>query len=291
MSDAVLEERAAAKLNLDLLVVGRRSDGYHDLDSLVAFADVGDRLTFSPADGLVLDVEGPFAAALPRTEDNLIVRAARRLARRAGIEPDARIVLDKRLPAMAGIGGGSADAAAALRGLNRLWRLDLGRSDLCDVGLALGADVPVCVASTPCRVRGIGGRLDPVRGLPELSLLLVNPGVGLKTADVFAGLDPTTLDLAPRAPLPITTSPTQFAVWLGASRNDLEAPARRLAPAVDDALNALTEAGAVLARMSGSGATCFGLFADRDGRDRAATNLDRPGWWVRPTILIAQEAG
>ncbi len=286
MSDAVLEEQAPAKLNLDLLVAGRRADGYHDLDSLVAFADVGDRLTFAPADGLVLDVQGPFAAALPPDADNLIVRAAKRLAGRAGIETNARIGLDKRLPVMAGIGGGSADAAAALRGLNRLWRLGLEHVDLCDLGLALGADVPVCVASVPCRVRGVGGRLDPVRGLPELPLLLVNPGVGLKTADVFAGLDPASLDPASRDPLPMMTSPTQFAVWLQGSRNDLEAPARRLAPAVDDALAALAGAGAVLARMSGSGATCFGLFPDRDARDQAAANLNRPGWWVCPTSIV-----
>ena len=285
MSDAVLEERAAAKLNLDLLVVGRRADGYHDLDSLVAFADVGDRLSFVPADGLVLDVQGPFAAALPPDADNLIVRAAKRLAGRAGIEPNARIVLDKRLPVMAGIGGGSADAAAALRGLNRLWRLGLERVDLCDVGLSLGADVPACVASVSCRVRGVGERLDPVRGLPELPLLLVNPGVGLKTKDVFANLDPVLLDPALRDPLPMMTSPTQFAVWLQGSRNDLETPARRLAPAIDDVLRALTTAGAVLARMSGSGATCFGLFADRDARDQATANLARPGWWIRPATL------
>jgi 4-diphosphocytidyl-2-C-methyl-D-erythritol kinase len=169
-------ELAPAKVNLDLLVTGRTPHGYHELDSLVVFADLGDRLTFRAAPTLELVLEGPFAAALQDAPDNLVLAAARRLAAAAGVAPAARITLEKVLPVASGIGGGSADAAATLRGLARLWRLDWPADRLRELGLALGADVPVCVYGRPARLRGIGERLDPIRGLPDLPLVLVNPG-------------------------------------------------------------------------------------------------------------------
>jgi 4-diphosphocytidyl-2-C-methyl-D-erythritol kinase len=175
VSGQPIVELAPAKLNLDLLVTGRTATGYHELDSVVVFADVGDRLTISAADTLELRLEGPFAPALGAAVDNLVLEAARRLAAAAGMAPRARITLDKQLPVASGIGGGSADAAATLRGLARLWSLDWPAKALRELGLGLGADVPVCVYSRPARLRGIGERLDPIRGLPDLPLVLVNP--------------------------------------------------------------------------------------------------------------------
>lgn len=271
-------EFAPAKVNLHLHVVGRRADGYHLLDSLVVFADVGDRLTVSAADALSLSVTGPFAAELAAEADNLVLRAARGLAAQAGIRPAARLVLEKTLPVASGIGGGSADAAAALRLLCRFWELDPGSAEQLAGGL--GADVPVCLASRPALMSGIGEVLRPVPVLPDIGIVLVNPGISVATPTVF------------RARVGAFSGPARFpdSVWqdagalvatLRGARNDLEAPARGLAPGVNDALQVVAAApGCLLARMSGSGATCFGLFATPAVARAAVPAIDRDGWWV-----------
>jgi 4-diphosphocytidyl-2-C-methyl-D-erythritol kinase len=279
-SAGALEEHAPAKVNLDLLITGRRADGYHELDSLVVFTSPADRLILHSAKDFSLEVRGPFAAALAGA-DNLVLRAAQALAAHAGRTPQARIVLEKNLPVAAGLGGGSADAAATLRGLDRLWRLGLGTAALAALAERLGADVPVCLAARPARMRGIGERLEPVPGLPALALLLVNPNQPLATAAVFAALGALPEALPERGPPPADRA--GLLDWLRARPNHLEAPARRLLPAIDEMLAALArQPGCALARMSGSGATCFGLFADAAACAQAETALRRarPDWWI-----------
>ena len=275
----MLTEAAPAKINLALHVLGRRADGYHLLDSLVVFAAVGDVLMADAADDLTLTLTGPFAAALAGDADNLVLRAARLLTDAAGIVGRARLVLYKRLPVASGIGGGSADAAAALRLLSRLWRLDLPPADLAALALRLGADVPVCLAGRPARMGGVGERLTPVPTLPPCGLVLLNPGVAVATADVFrartAAYSPP-LDLP--SPWPDVAS---LAAGLAGMANDLEPPALALHPAIGTALAALRALpGCLLAGMSGSGATSWALFADPRAADGAAASLRRPGWWA-----------
>ncbi|MEQ8355089.1 MAG: 4-(cytidine 5'-diphospho)-2-C-methyl-D-erythritol kinase [Kiloniellaceae bacterium] len=279
-------ETAWAKINLTLQVVGRRAGGYHALNSLVVFAAVGDRLRFAPAGDMRLDVRGRFAAALAGERDNLVLRAAAALAGRAGGAAAAAITLTKDLPVAAGIGGGSADAAAALRGLLRLWRLSLPPEDLRALALALGADVPVCLRGAPAVMSGIGEVLTPVPALPALWLVLANPGVAVSTAAVFAAREgafsPTVEPVLP--PLGLAA----LVDWLAARPNDLQAPACRLAPAVAEVLAALDDlSDCLLARMSGSGATCFGLFAQEAAARRGAEALAAryPAWWVVPAQL------
>lgn len=270
-------ELARAKVNLALHVTGRRTDGYHALDSLVVFPRIGDLLTARPADELTLAVVGRFGAGLSAGEDNLVMRAARLIGPGSGVA----LTLDKALPVASGIGGGSADAAAALRLLARRWRRPLPDA------LTLGADVPACVASVACRMRGIGERLDAV-ALPGFSLALVNPGVPLATGAVFAGLEGRFA--APMVPPPGFADARALAAWLAACRNDLEAPAMVLAPPVADALAALAAApGCLLARMSGSGATCFGIFVDEQDAGAAAAEIGRaqPGWWTAAAAVTA----
>ena len=276
----VVEEHAPAKVNLDLLITGRRADGYHELDSLVVFTSPADRLVLHPAPDLSLEMGGPFAAALGGA-DNLVLRAAQVLAAHAGRAPQARIVLEKNLPVAAGLGGGSADAAATLRGLDRLWRLGLGTAALAPLAERLGADVPVCLAARPARMRGIGERLEPVPDLPALALLLVNPRRPLATAAVFAALGPLPAAPPERGPPPGAWS--AFLDWLRVRPNHLEGPARRLLPAIDEVLAALArQPGCALARMSGSGATCFGLFTNAAAcaQAEAALRQARPDWWI-----------
>lgn len=283
VADDLLVETARAKLNLDLLVTGRRADGYHELDSLVVFLPLADRLAFRRAPELSLEVTGPFAGGLCPAADNLVIRAARALAAAAGRKPAVAIRLEKLLPVASGIGGGSADAAATLRGLARLLGLDWPADRLRELGLELGADVPVCLWGRPARLRGIGERLDPVRGLPDLPLVLVNPGIGLGTAEVFRALDAGRRAVA-RPPFPPHPSLARFAVWLLESRNDLEPAATALAPVIGDVLERLRGApDCLVARMSGSGATCFGLFADAGSAEATAARLarDEPRWWCR----------
>lgn len=287
---APIVELAAAKLNLDLLVTGKTPDGYHELDSLVVFADFGDRLTVEPAEELELVLSGPFAGSLEGEPDNLVLKAARRLAAAAGVAASVRITLEKNLPVASGIGGGSADAAAALRGLARLWGIDWPDHQLRELGLGLGADVPVCLYGRPARLRGIGERLDPIRGLPDLPLVLVNPGVAVATSAVFKAFELPTMAFR-RQVLPAHPSLARFAVWLDASRNELEPAALSLAPAIGTVLDRLRSLeDCLVARMSGSGATCFGLFADDAKAAVAAATISatEPGWWCRACTAPGQ---
>lgn len=277
-----VEEPAPAKINLTLHVIGRRADGYHLLDSLVVFGAVGDVIGVAPARDWTLSVTGPFAAQVPRDADNLVLRAARL----TGGAP-AAITLDKRLPVASGLGGGSADAAATLRALAALD----GRSVPADAA-ALGADLPVCLSRRPARMRGIGADLSPVPVLPAAHVVLLNPGEAVATPQVFAAL--TQRDNAPMpADLPEWRDVRDLAAWLGLQRNDLQDAARSVAPAIGVALARLAATdGCLLARMSGSGATCFGLYASRVEADAAAGALARahPDWWVQATGLAAPAA-
>lgn len=274
------EEFAPAKINLALHVTGQRPDGYHLLDSLVVFAGVGDRVAVQDGHGLRLTVTGPMAAALAGDDDNLVLRAAQHL----GIG-DAAITLTKVLPVASGIGGGSADAAATIRALCRLKGLRLPEPA---TTAALGADVPVCLLGRPARMTGIGEALLPLAALPEFWLVLVNPGVAVATAGVFGAL--TRRENPPLPELPALPGVGALADYLRLCRNDLQEPARRLQPAIGDVLDALgAQAGCLLARMSGSGATCFGLFAGESDADAAAGRLRaaRPGWWVTAAGVLS----
>jgi 4-diphosphocytidyl-2-C-methyl-D-erythritol kinase len=272
---------APAKVNLALHVTGRRDDGYHLLDSLVVFAGVGDVLTVIGADGLTLSVGGPFALGVPTDGRNLVLRAAVMLADRHGIAARGRIDLCKNLPHAAGIGGGSSDAAAALRLLSAHWGVECPGPDDPAV-LALGADVPVCLAAPrPQRMRGIGERVDPLPALPPMALVLVNPRVEVPTAGVFARLD-----RRDNPPLPVPRGGMDYrglVDWLRGTRNDLQAPVEALAPGVAEALALLRGQRQVdFAVMSGSGATCVGLTADIKAAGLAAAEISRrrPDWWV-----------
>lgn len=271
-------ELAPAKINLFLHVTGRRADGYHLLDSLVVFAGIADRVAYAPAPALSLELTGPFAVPLQTEADNLVLRAARMLAAEAGVSPSGAMCLEKNIPVASGIGGGSADAAAALRLLRRVWRLELDDAVMQRVAVALGADVPVCLGRRPMAMRGIGERLMPAPELPKCGLLLVNPGVPLATAAVFRA---RCGGFAPETVLPDRWGTvTEMAGWLSEVGNDLETPAVALVPVIKDVLNAITGTrGCLLARMSGSGATCFGLFADAAAAKAAAADLVRTGWW------------
>lgn len=274
-----MSEFAPAKLNLFLHVTGRRPDGYHLLDSLVAFADCGDVLRASDAADLSLAVSGRFAAGLAGEADNLVLRAARVLAAEAGLPAHARLELEKRLPVASGIGGGSADAAATLRLLCRLWRIAPDPAALDLRALGLGADVPVCLHGRPARMGGTGEKLEPAPALPPCAVLLINPGVAVATAAVFrARSGPFSTPACLPAGWPDAPA---MAADLAALGNDLEVPARTLCPAIGDVLASIAaQPGCLLARMSGSGATCFGLFSDRVAAERAAGAAARPGWWV-----------
>ena len=270
---------ARAKVNLALHVVGRRADGYHLLDSLVVFADVGDRITVAPGQGLRLTVTGPQGGGLAADDDNLCLRAARAMA-----GPGAQITLEKHLPVASGIGGGSADAAATLQALARLWRVPL--PDAAAV-LALGADVPVCLAGRPARMEGVGEVLSLLPPLPAAWLVLVNPGVAVSTPAVFRALERRDNARLP-ATLPRLATHGELAAFLMMQRNDLEAPAMALAPVIGQVRSALSaQSGCLMARMSGSGATCFGLFPDALNAAAAAAALRQaqPGWWVKAAEL------
>ena len=283
----MIRVEAPAKLNLYLHVTGRRADGYHELDSLVTFTALADTLEIAPADSLVLTVSGPFADALDGG-DNLATRAAAALAERLGRTADVRIALHKRVPVAAGLGGGSADAAAVLRGLARLWRLGPEHADdLREFALGLGADVPVCLDSRAAYMGGIGEALSAPPRLPSCAALLVNPGVPVPTGAIFAarGGPFSTADRFRDRP----QDARALADLLRTRRNDLEPPARAQVPAIDRVLARLAAAtGCLLARMSGSGGTCFGLFADEAAAADAAGAIahERPGWWVHPTRLV-----
>jgi 4-diphosphocytidyl-2-C-methyl-D-erythritol kinase len=266
-------EIAPAKLNLALHVRGRLPDGRHSIETVFAFCTDGDRLSAegqSPEQGLSLSITGPFAAELANENDNLVLRAARALAQAAGVGEGASLSLHKRLPVASGIGGGSADAAAALRLLTSLWRIDPMYAE--QVAPDIGSDVPACLLSMPARGEGAGDKLTPIL-LPKLSgtpVLLVNPRVPLSTAEVFAAWDGTD-----RGPL---------GDWRD-GRNDLEESAKSLVPQIASVLTWLSvQKGATFVRMSGSGATCFAFFESEAARDAAADAVPRE-WWRLATFL------
>jgi 4-diphosphocytidyl-2-C-methyl-D-erythritol kinase len=284
----LVRRAAPAKLNLYLHVLGRREDGYHRLDSLVAFADIADSVTARTAPALSLEITGPFAGTLQGDlRENLVWRAAVALAERAGIEPKAAITLEKNLPVASGIGGGSSDAAAALKALGELWRLDLGERKFQGLAQGLGADVPVCLFGETAWLGGIGEAVAPAPTLPPCGVVLVNPGVSLATSAVFkaragAFSEPARFEILP-------ADAAALARLLEARRNDLAAPAIALVPEVAPVLRALeAERGALIARMSGSGAPCFALFADADAAEAAARHFStaNPGWWVAAGKLL-----
>jgi 4-diphosphocytidyl-2-C-methyl-D-erythritol kinase len=286
MAPAAGAEKAPAKINLTLRVLGRRADGYHDIESLAAFAGVGDALTFTPGGDLALTVGGPTAAAAGDVADNLVLTAAHALAERVAGLRLGRFTLSKRLPVAAGLGGGSADAAAALRLLARANGLAPDDPRLMQVARATGADVPVCLDPRARLMRGIGDILSDPLDLPRLFALLVNPGVAVATADVFAALAAPPAGQSGPAALP--EGGAALLAEIAGGRNDLEAPAIELEPAIADALAVLRKLpGCRLARMSGSGATCFGLFDSSRAASAAARTLRvaYPTWWVRATVL------
>lgn len=284
---------APAKINLALHVTGRRADGYHLIESFVVFTELGDRVSVDLAERDGFALEGPEAAALSReaTGSNLVVRARDALRKHARLSghalPPVTIRLDKRLPVASGIGGGSADAAATLKALCALWGHDPGPETLSRIALELGADVPMCLDGRALIARGIGEMLQPVALGFALDLVIVNPRVGVSTPAVFAALasrqngalpDPEGLD-----------DKAHFIDWLTGTRNDLEPPALGMAPEIAECLAALRQTGAGLARMSGSGASCFGIFATAQAAQAAAVTLrrDRPGWFVAATRTVA----
>lgn len=320
---ATVIRSASAKLNLYLHVTGRRDDGFHELDSLVVFADVGDVITVEDGTDLSLSITGPFSDSLPANDDNLVLRAARLLAARTGVTTDAHITLEKNLPIASGIGGGSADAAATLKALVefwgielsdqdihhvahdvaddldtaralstlfKLWRDDLGTDMLSVIGLELGADVPVCLQGLPVYMGGIGERLDMAPHLPPAWLVLVNPGVHVSTPETFKAYKASGKDFS--QPARFHNHPqdaAHLAALLGERTNDLMAPALALTPKIQAVLDSLNDIDdALLARMSGSGATCFALFATESGAKAAANHLAQthPQWWVKAAEML-----
>jgi len=320
---APVRRSAPAKINLYLHVTGRRDDGFHELDSLVAFADVGDVITVSASDGLSLSISGPFAEGLSCGEDNLVLRAARKLAERTGVKANAHIALEKNLPIASGIGGGSADAAATLKALVqfwnieladddihhvahdvadnidmaralstlfKLWRDDLGGDMLGAIGLELGADVPVCLEGRPAYMGGIGERLDMAPHLPAAWLVLVNPGVSVSTPEVFQAYKTSAVAFSKPARFHDHPRDAQrLADLLSERGNDLMAPAVALNPEIQEVLDALNTCdGALLVRMSGSGATCFALFASENEANAAASTLaqEHPELWTAAAEML-----
>ena len=293
---SVLSDEACAKVNLILRVNGRRSDGYHDLESVVAFADCADQLTLTPGSDLDLKMSGPLAQACGDTSDNLVLKAARLLAERVPGMKAGSFSLDKVLPVAAGIGGGSADAAAALRLLAQLNGLAFDDPRIIEVAQLTGADVPVCVNSRSCVMTGVGETLQPL-SLPKIPCVMVNPGVPVATKDVFKALGlrngellvgATDVLLRDRSWPDEEASLEDWVEALAASSNDLEAPAMRVQPVISEVISALNATnGAWLARMSGSGATCFAIYENTAEAGRAAEKLrrDHPGWWVHAGTL------
>jgi 4-diphosphocytidyl-2-C-methyl-D-erythritol kinase len=287
---AARAEEAPAKVNLTLRVIGRRADGYHDIESLVVFAALGDTLTFTAGRSLALTVRGPTAGAAGAVGDNLVLKAGLALADRVEGMKLGRFVLAKRLPVAAGVGGGSSDAAAALRLLARANRIALDDPRLHDAARATGADVPVCLDPRPRVMRGIGEVLSAPLDLPRLPAVLVNPGVAVPTRDVFAKLRAGRSDRAAAHDAEVAIPPDRqgYVSYIVGGTNDLEPPAVLLQPVIAQVIDALRALpGCSLARMSGSGATCFGLFGSARAAAIAATALRKrhAGWWVRATTL------
>lgn len=284
---------AGAKVNLYLHVGPPGPDGYHPIDSLMVFADVGDTLTLEPASEWRFTADGPFSAAAPMDEANLAARAARAVVEAAGAAERFHVRLNKHLPVAAGIGGGSADAAAVLRLVNAALGDPLDNGALQALAARLGSDVPACVAGAPVVAQGRGERLSPAPPLPEIHAVLVNPGAPSPTGPIFAAYDrlPSPRgSLKPAMPSGFSGMPA-LAAWLRAeTRNDLEPAARQLTPAAGEAVDTLARSSlALLARMSGSGATAFALCADAPAAVALAAEVSaqHPRWWVRPSRLGA----
>lgn len=282
---------AHAKVNLALHVTGRRDDGYHQIESLAVFTRFGDRVETELADSDTFSVSGRYASVVPLDGGNLVLRARDALRKEAGLQdtPPVAIRLEKNLPVAAGIGGGSSDAAAVLRGLIQIWNLDIDNAVLARIGLALGADVPMCLAAKPLIARGIGEELSMVPDFSSLGLVLVNPGTAVATADVFNALARRDNEGLP--PLPRVLDFHGVRNWLEITRNDLEPAALAMQPAIGRALSQLNRAGAGFARMSGSGATCFGLFETGNVAKRAAAEIRgrQPDWFVAATRSLTSE--
>jgi 4-diphosphocytidyl-2-C-methyl-D-erythritol kinase len=284
MSTGILEV-ANAKINLSLRVRGRQPDGYHQLESLVVFADVADRVVCEDADDLALEISGPFSAHLAADEDNLILRAARVFGAALGRDPTLAFKLEKNLPIASGIGGGSADAAAALRAMMRLWGDPPG--SIANIALELGADVPVCMRKRPTFMTGVGEKIRTVRHLPEMHAVLANPGVSVSTAAVFDQLQSGPVEGPDRLPLLSGVETLERLLnWLQENGNDLEVPAMSIEPVIGTVLQELRgTSGCHFARMSGSGATCYGLYGNPFDAAEAAAELSKAhvNWWVTAT--------
>ncbi len=280
-SPMTAEVLAPAKLNLTLHVTGQRPDGYHLLDSLVVFARFGDTVTVQPSDELRLTVTGPMSDGVPVDDSNLVMRAARLFHNPT---TGADITLEKRLPSAAGIGGGSSDAAATLQALSRIWQCDIPGIER---QLSLGADVPACVHGQTLRMSGVGEVISTLPPLPDIWVVMVNDGTPLATPDVFARLGNKANAPMPGI-LPEMSDATDCAAWLATMRNDLEAPAISLAPGIAHVLDAIRATGAMLARMSGSGATCFGLYPSESAAQNGARIIagQHPDWWVEAAQLM-----
>ncbi|TPL80082.1 4-(cytidine 5'-diphospho)-2-C-methyl-D-erythritol kinase [Mesorhizobium sp. B2-3-13] len=283
---------APAKINLALHVTGRRPDGYHLIESLAVFTRFGDRIEIAPAEGDDFAVSGRYAPDVPPDGDNLVLKARDALRQATGLRstPPVIIRLEKNLPVASGVGGGSSDAAAVLRGLADSWGLDIDSAELARIGLSLGADVPMCLAAKPLVARGIGEELSMLPDFSALGLVLVNPGTPVSTAEIFAAL--SRRDNEPLPPLPRSIEFHSLRNWLEITRNDLEPAALAMRPAIGRALSWLDKAGSGFSRMSGSGATCFGLFETGNVAKRAAAEIRsrQPDWFVAATRSIASEA-
>lgn len=280
-------EHAPAKLNLFLHVGSRRPDGYHGLESLVVFSEFGDRLYLEPARGFRLVRTGPYASALPaRPHEDLTARAVQGLAGIYGKAADFTITLEKNIPVAAGLGGGSADAAGAIRLICREWDVDWNDPQVLELAAGLGADVPMCLYSRPAWIAGVGEQVTPIENCAELDLLLVNPRVPLSTADVFGEYEPAKAGTAIDTSAVDLGMPSSVLSFLEHQRNELAASAQGLCPVISDMLDALMHSeDCRLARMSGSGPTCFAIYANAESCNRAALELSAryPGWWVLPT--------
>jgi 4-diphosphocytidyl-2-C-methyl-D-erythritol kinase len=272
--------KAYAKLNLFLQIVGKRHYNYHELDSVIVFTDIADHLSFEPAKEITLHIQGPFAARLS-TQDNIILHAAKALLPYSKVALGATITLEKNIPLGAGLGGGSADAAATLLALNRLWNLGLNSTLLYEIGLRLGADVPICLYGSPARIRGVGEKIIPLQ-VPSLPVVVVNPGVVLATPSVFKALTPDRWSGA--------ANERYGAEELKLFKNDLQSTAIELAPAIYQAIDVLEQqAGCQWARMSGSGSSCFGVFNSQQEAINAAKEISliHDTWWVKSSLTQA----
>lgn len=287
MTETALTVLAPAKINLFLHVGKVQPDGYHPLESLVAFADVGDRITVEHSESLRLSVGGPFGAALSGEGDNLILKGLLALGEMAGIgAPPVSVFLDKRLPIAAGLGGGSSDAGAAIRATNELLGLGLDQAALEEVSRSVGADGPMCLRARTAYASAVGEVLEDMPHLPTLHAVLLNPGLPSPTGAVYRAYDDNPVGQADRPAEPAQWSFDAVIEWLAAQRNDLEAPALAVTPQIAEALEIMALVpGCRLARMSGSGATVFGLFETREDAIGATLMLDRVDWWVRPVVL------